>query len=455
MYEISYYLLDKETFPGKNFMLTESILSQHRSEARIAAEYLRDFHFQSKCDSQRFASTNSSFGICITIVTQQRLTSSDSRDLRPLSRVVARVLQLQNATCTANNGPARSAPLLDYTLHLCADAPFPEFNEIRQQSRAQLVSVHSVDEPPTDAHHHTDPWRKEQLDYAFCLRQALRKCPPHTRYVLALEDDALPRDEFDPLLRHLVFERLPRMQHAGAQQLTHSPVAVGYVKLYHPMRLSGFFNPEPANIAEFVALSLLLALVLFSIGGRSCVSRRFACRNLTRLLSSVSISISIGFLLVAVLSRQLLVPLRRVHPAFYQLVRAPSCCFPAVLFPVHSVEYALVLLARARDGATYAKDLLFDEFTECSFAETDAPLLRAALSPLSLSLGQLREHRQAISPISAPGKRAGVEDGGGGSGEEVRIHIRLRNYLFWPALVDHIGLFSGRYQSFELPWIVL
>ena len=342
---------------------------------------------------------------------------------------------------------------MDYTLHLCADAPFAEFNEVLQQSRAQLVSVHSTDEPPTDAYYYTDPWRKEQLDYAFCLRQALRKCPPHTRFVLALEDDALPRVEFDPLLRHLLFERLPRVQRANAQLLTHSPVEVGFVKLYHPMRLSGFFSPEPVNIAEFVALSLLVALVLYSIS--SCVARRFASRTRTRLLCAVSVSISIGFLLVAVLSRQLLVPLRRVHPAFYQLVRAPSCCFPAVLYPVHSVEYALMLLARARARATHAKDLLFDEFTEFSIAETDAPLLRAALSPFSLSLGQLREHRQAISPISALGKRAGVDDGGGGSGEEVRIQVRLRNYLFWPALVDHIGLFSGRYHSFELPWVVL
>lgn len=429
-YKVSYYLIDKDIFPGKNYLLNDAIISHYHSEARNASAYLREFRPQTNCSSQYRIANDSLIGVCITIVSQLRF-NPDPPDLRFLTRVVARLLQLQTDTCTSNTLHASYAPL-DYTLHLCANSPFAEFDEVRQRSRAQLVSVHTADEPPADALYQTDARRKEQLDYAFCLRHALRKCPPHTRYVLALEDDALPRAEFDALLRHLLFERLPRLHRdASGEELSRAPV--GYVKLYHPMRLSGYFNPELANVAELVAHTLLVALV-FSSTSICCAALR------TRLRYSVLTA----FLLVVILSRQILVPLRRAHPSLYQLVRAPSCCFPAVLFPVYAVEHAIDLLANAPADAAHAKDLLFDQFTQLTIPATDAPLLRPALS-----LEQLRAHRQAASRLG------GADDKSSGAGAGARIRVRLRNYLLWPALVDHIGLFSGRFHKYEPPWVVL
>lgn len=436
LYRISYDLIGNRFFPGETFSLDAATLSRFYSAGLAASDYLHSYSSQRMLPRQHVIS-NQTIGICITIVTQSRVKSADTQDLRVLSRAVARILQLQNETSASHSGHRHSAPTLDYTLHLCADTSFAEFDSVRQQSRAHLVSVHSSDEPPSDSHYNSDARRKEQLDYAFCLRQALRKCPPHTRYVLALEDDALLRPEFDPLLRHLVFERLPRAHRSDVEDTRRQTAAtlesIGYVKLYHPMRLSGYFNPEPSNVAELLALSLLLALVLFFLS--SCTS---ACRRVvprTRLLGSLIV----GVVLVVVMSRQALVPLRRAHPSLYQLVSAPSCCFPAVLFPVHAVEHALVLLANARSEP---KDLLFDQFVERTISAADAPLVR-----LDLSLEQLRQHREATRAF---GGRAGAHSDTDDSG--ARVRVRLRNYLFWPTLVDHIGLYSGRLHGYELPW---
>lgn len=72
-------------------------------------------------------------------------------------------------------------------------------------------------------------YEKEKRDYAFCLRQAAHS----VKFVLAVEDDALPMNESLSVLSRLVTGHWTSRSDGHIGQWF-------YVKLYHPIHLQGY-----------------------------------------------------------------------------------------------------------------------------------------------------------------------------------------------------------------------
>jgi len=84
-------------------------------------------------------------------------------------------------------------------------------------------------------------YEKEKHDYAFCLRQAAH----NVKYVLIVEDDALPMNESLSVLSRLV------TGHWTSRPDSHIAAQRFYVKFYHPIHLQGYNASFKAAILFF------------------------------------------------------------------------------------------------------------------------------------------------------------------------------------------------------------
>ena len=103
---------------------------------------------------------------------------------------------------------------------------------------------------------------KEKDDYVYCLRTTVALRRP--RYVLLVEDDALPNAHMTTVLGHVLQTRLNRKYARG--EFWDSDDDIAYVKFYHPDWLLGYgsfdANRLPCLLAfGAVASSLVLAVV--------------------------------------------------------------------------------------------------------------------------------------------------------------------------------------------------
>ena len=91
-------------------------------------------------------------------------------------------------------------------------------------------------------------YEKEKRDYTFCLREAARD----VKFVLIVEDDALPMNETLSVLSRLVTGRWTSRPDANIAGQWF------YVKFYHPIHLQGY------DVC-FTAAILILFLLSFAI----------------------------------------------------------------------------------------------------------------------------------------------------------------------------------------------
>ncbi|MBN3309985.1 TM246 protein, partial [Amia calva] len=154
-------------------------------------------------------------------------------------------------------------------------------------------------------------FEREKRDYVFCLQRGWEVVQPSN--VVVLEDDALPREDFFPVIKNLLSRQF------SSQTL--------YIKLYHPERLQRYWNPEPYRLLEWMGLGLV---------GASALSLLFS------VYFSLSFSFSpshVAFLAIYVMlsaelmGRHYLLELRRLSPQLYLVSPATECCTPAMLFP--------------------------------------------------------------------------------------------------------------------------
>lgn len=155
-------------------------------------------------------------------------------------------------------------------------------------------------------------FEREKRDYVFCLRKGWELARPANMVVL--EDDALPRADFFPVLKDVLSRRAVAL---------HSL----YVKLYHPERLQRYWNPEPYRLLEWLGLGLVGATVLLLLLPH--------CSPLTFPLSPPSLLFLSLFTMAAVelAGRHYLLELRRLSPQLYSVSPATECCTPAMLYP--------------------------------------------------------------------------------------------------------------------------
>ncbi|XP_029430764.1 transmembrane protein 246-like [Rhinatrema bivittatum] len=180
-------------------------------------------------------------------------------------------------------------------------------------------------------------FEKEKQDYAYCLSKTLLTFD--TEYVLMVEDDAVPEEEFFSVLHHLLLARFSEAPLGGAL----------YFKLYHPERLQRYVNPEPMRILEWIGLGMFLGTLL-SLAYTRAVGYQ-----------SISWPIFLFFMLYSMalaelFGRHYLLELRRLAPALYNVVPATECCTPAMLYSSASATRTLGYLNEFHCKPGFAKD---------------------------------------------------------------------------------------------------
>ncbi|XP_075073396.1 GPI-N-acetylgalactosamine transferase PGAP4 [Mixophyes fleayi] len=181
-------------------------------------------------------------------------------------------------------------------------------------------------------------FEQEKQDYAFCLSRTLEIYSP--KYVLLIEDDAVPLAEIFSAFFHLVHVRFPQ-----------DPLGGGlYTKFYHPERLQGYVNPEPMRIMEWIGLGGLVGLVLTWVYKITFHQHRFSWWMF------VAFTVY-AMILAELLGRHYLLELRRMSPALYNVVPATECCTPAMLFSEASAQRTLGYLEEMQCKPGYAKDI--------------------------------------------------------------------------------------------------
>ncbi|CAN0367979.1 GPI-N-acetylgalactosamine transferase PGAP4 [Lampetra fluviatilis] len=252
-----------------------------------------------------------------------------------LSRVVARLLALLRAC-----GPACER----HRLLVCNVQAVPEDHIEAGEISALVHTVARFSESDPDAGKPPahSRFEKEKRDYTWCLRRAATMTAGGDGgAVVLLEDDALPADDFFPVLHHLLGER-----RAASLRLRRAL----YVKLFHPERLQGYLNPEPMRILEWVGAGGLCGLALMAVYLRLA---RTPFR--WRLVAALALY---AMLCVEMVGRHYFLELRRASPHFYALAPATECCTPAMAFPSAAAALAVAELLDAEQCAPkYGKDM--------------------------------------------------------------------------------------------------
>lgn len=185
---------------------------------------------------------------------------------------------------------------------------------------------------------------QEKEDYVFCLnasRQQIFKAD----YILVLEDDAVPLDDLLPVTRRFI------------DYLNVRRPDFFYVKLYHPERLQGYWQPEPWRIAEWLAVSVLSVFCLT------------LCLPLRRRFFWIIYFMA----LVECMGRTHWIQLRRlIGPTGYNLLAATECCTPAMLFSRQSAKVASTYLSSITCRRGYAKDTALYHYVRQSQGRLEA-----------------------------------------------------------------------------------
>ena len=196
------------------------------------------------------------------------------------------------------------------------------------------------------------PLEKEKADYVFCLKKSLELKP---RYVLLIEDDALPEEDFFPVLQHMIHTRLDNHYVGGS--LLPNPDPGVYIKLYHPDRLLGFISPESDRVPQLLSFGLVFGTIVALIYTRQTWEDQSSEPRNWQVWQNW-LWFFIYFVLVALaVGRVNLIQFRRLFsPNLYTLVAAPECCTPAMLFPNEGALQVATMLERVKCKMGYGKD---------------------------------------------------------------------------------------------------
>ncbi|KAK9966697.1 hypothetical protein ABG768_003794 [Culter alburnus] len=262
--------------------------------------------------------------LLVTIVTARR---SEGKDYHYLLQV-AQQLKLLLKAC----GDKPCAEVM-----LCDVESGPALNEDALLLEKQFLVVRRS---PDEKWHSKDVgniFEKEKRDYVYCLRKGWDLMRPKNTVVL--EDDALPMTDFFPLIKNLLSRRFARN--------------TLYIKLYHPERLQGYWNPEPYRILEWMGLGLFGATILLLFSHCTPLSFTFSPLHL--------LFLTLYIMAVAELAgRHYLLEIRRLSPQLYAVSPATECCTPAMLYPGNAsirvaeyLDHAVCAQGNAKDTVLY------------------------------------------------------------------------------------------------------
>ena len=87
-------------------------------------------------------------------------------------------------------------------------------------------------------------------------------------YVMLVEDDALPMEDFFPVLARILSHHVERHWRGG--DLVEHSEKVAYVKFYHPDRLLGYWSVERERLTDLVGVVVLCGTVLAVLYCAAC-----------------------------------------------------------------------------------------------------------------------------------------------------------------------------------------
>jgi hypothetical protein len=202
----------------------------------------------------------------------------------------------------------------------------------------------------------------------------------NVKYLLLLQDDAEPisenfYDQLSSLIDYRIQQQWPTNGHRKQP---------AFIKLYHPRWLIGYFNPSFYVIIQLIATSFFITFLGFYFYRifiqlrllnkiNSIPTSRFSSNNHQFLLNFFY------FLFYFILVILVLILLdhsnvswtwRSLHPSFYAIYPAPSCCIPAVLFFRETYMEIIEYLNSIQCHRTYAIDTAFDDLPKRTGLQT-------------------------------------------------------------------------------------
>jgi len=301
------------------------ILQDHERRLAEAEEYIRTLEPRSRAPDP----DDGLIDLTMVIVSSRR--TEHSRPLGYLTRTAAALSRStisapwpatsQIFICDVNAGPAPhlEADRLRQFFHVVAR--FPNYS-----ASAAIL----------------DPFEKEKQDYAFCLQRALQFTSTH---ILAVEDDAVARDDLFHVLPHILHSR------TLAQRTT----SWSHLKLYYPERWQGF-SLDVRTMLELASV-FCLAYAAWVAMIRLCWQevRQSFCHGISGGVLAVLVAVSIG--------RQHLVELKRISLYFHSLAADPECCSPAIFYSAEFVRRLVPFLVNeVRCSNDYPLDMALSSF---------------------------------------------------------------------------------------------
>ncbi|XP_072021395.1 post-GPI attachment to proteins factor 4-like [Amphiura filiformis] len=209
----------------------------------------------------------------------------------------------------------------------------------------------------------TGKMEMEKQDYVFCLESALEYNPD---YVILIEDDAYPKDNFLEVLEHLIETKLETNIRRGERTL--NTVRWGWVKLMIPYSLTKYHR-NWFFFCQWVALALLLSGIVwlahcFYI---ECCSSTRQSANIIK-TSSTSFCVLLLFtfiyflLIIWIIGRAYYVQVRSFSPYLHALEPGTSCCTQAVLFQSSEVPSIVKYLRSIKCSRHFPLDFALDNY---------------------------------------------------------------------------------------------
>ena len=327
----SLYYFDRRNITERQ-EVARHLNTRRLAEATSFFELARSNSLKAMLGQLEMGSSSRELDVAITVITVSRNRNKfDSYTPRYLTQVSYQLLNI------LLHHQRQSYMTYSYTVSLCNVDSHPEsYHEAANLS--QWFRTFKRPEPLSD---HWNIFEREKQDYAFCLNASLGL---GSRYVLLMEDDALPHPDLVPVMERLIGGWVGQ--------------GTAYVKMYHPERVLGFINLEWERLPELVSVGLVLGTML----SRLYILLQPTCRSYSYRMWAVCV---LYWVLVALaVGRPAILELRRYFaPHLYSIVPTPTCCTPAILYPQDVARDLVNYFSNVICDATFAKDMALSTFT--------------------------------------------------------------------------------------------
>ncbi|CAF4406858.1 unnamed protein product, partial [Rotaria socialis] len=233
-------------------------------------------------------------------------------------------------------------------------------------------------------------YEREKQAYLQCILANFQSFP-NANYLLLLQDDAEPNsDNFYNELLSLIDNRIQQQWPLDGQRKQPA-----FIKIYHPRWLIGYLHPSIYIIIQLFATSLFLTLFFFFLFylyetmmqnkqniyqiqsqyySRSSISNYIFWSNLIsnngKLLYFIFYFFLITFVLILLDHSNVSWTWRSLHPTFYAIYPAPSCCLPGVIHFRQTYTQVIEYLNSIECNKNYAIDTAFDDLPKRTNLQT-------------------------------------------------------------------------------------